>query len=60
MIVEDYISMYEQITPRSTIALHINVKLFFEGNYKFLGIWEVHPPFFHEVNFKVLLQGGVL
>jgi hypothetical protein len=25
----------------------------------YLGIWEVRPPFFHEVNFKVLLQGGV-
>jgi hypothetical protein len=32
VIVEDCISMYEQITPRSTIALHINVKLLFEEN----------------------------
>jgi hypothetical protein len=32
VIVEDYISMYEQITPMYTIALHINVKLFFEEN----------------------------
>jgi len=60
VIVEDFISMYEQITPRSTIALHINVKLLFEENYKLLRNMGSSSSIFHEVNFKVLLQGGIL